>query len=192
MLDLTRYGLPQDSLQRETLITLTNPDNLSFLLCLRDKIRNLNIKDVPGPGDGLSAMNQGLNNFTRKSFTRKSERSEPTPKPGRLATQVLNYSRFGRHVFGFLNNPNQFDEIKRQLLKSLPLLYSFNYKHVEGKNIDEINEFCREIIERKIEELVIPTKPRASLRGGKRKPKSRKAKSRKARGTRKIKFSKKV
>ena len=67
----------------------------------------------------------------------------------------------------------QFDEIKRQLIDSLPLLYSLNYSKIEKGNIDE---FCTEIIEKRIKYLENEVlTQRASRRGGTRK-KSKKEK----------------
>ena len=174
ILDLSQYGLPQRLFSMKTLVSLTNPDNLSFLLCLRDKIRNLNIKDVAGSGDGLAGIHQGLNNFTISNNGK-----------GQLATQVLNYSRFGRHIFDFFKlTKEQFHEIKRKLEDSLSELYSFAYKDVKGKNIDEINKFCREIIETRYKLL------RNLMRGGR--PTRRGGKGRLKPSTQsKIKFSKK-
>ena len=150
MLDLTRYGLPQDLFPTETLISLTNPDNLTFLLCLRDKIRNLNIKDLgsgDGSGHGLPSIHQGLNKFTRNS-----KRNSELKSHGKIATQVLHYSRFGRHIFDFFKlTQAQFDEVKRRMIDSLPLLYSFNYENLGNR---DINEFCAEIVEKRMKDLV--------------------------------------
>ena len=135
MLDLTRYGLPQDLFPTETLVSLTNPENLSFLLCLHNKIRNLARND-PGPGDGLPSIHQGLNKFI---FT----------KGAKLATKVLYSSRFGRHIFDFFKlTQAQFNEVKRRMIDSLPLLYSLNYENLKGE------EFCAEIVEKRMKDLV--------------------------------------
>ena len=145
VLDLSRYGLPQTLFDgnggNETLVTLTNRNNLAFFDCLYRKITE--------PGElkykkdlrlGATTLHSSLKSMY--SVGNKESRRERKEK-NTQSSVVLNNRRFMRNIMNYLDPPKDISH----LLESLPSLYVDNYRIVTKENVEDL---CEEVVGTKL------------------------------------------
>jgi len=124
ILDLSKYGLPQNAFRKNILNTLTNPLYLKFLLCLR--------------GKGLFYLGPGINRL-REGIENSVESGNFTPilpgSSGEYTSKVFFNKRFTNHIGRFI-------EPKSSPI-DLPFLYEKNYERITEENLEEV---CDEVV----------------------------------------------